>query len=80
MSIYCEAASPESGPELATIFSAPRLARLHAIGFADPGRSQTYWKRYLITSFDDIAIAKDVFTVLHDVYGYNGRVLAMTTE
>ena len=79
--LYCEAASPESDPDLTTILSAPRLARRHAIGFADPGRSQNYWKRYPTAAFDDTAIARDVLTVLHDVYSYNGpRLLEMTTE
>ncbi len=49
-----------------------RIARLHAAGYADPGRGPNYWKTYAINQFDDAAIARELLTVLHDVYGYTG--------
>ena len=42
--IYCEAQSADSWPVLARILTADRVARLHAAGFADPGRTPNYWK------------------------------------
>jgi hypothetical protein len=70
--IYCEAQSAESWEALAGILTPERVAQLHAAGFADPGRSPNYWKNYSLDKFDDAAIARELLTVLHDVYGYNG--------
>jgi type III secretion system-like peptide-binding chaperone len=80
-SIYCEAQSPDSWPALASVLTPERLARLHAAGFADPGRAPNYWKLYPLEKFDDAAIAHELLTVLYDVYGYNGASkLVVKTE
>lgn len=71
-SIYCEAESADSWPVLANVLTPERLARLHAAGFADPGRAPNYWKAYPIGAGDDAAIARELLTILHDVYGYTG--------
>ena len=56
-------------------------ARLHAAGFADPGRGPNYWKVYQIDQPDDVAIAREILTILYDVYGYNGQpALKVKTE
>lgn len=79
--IYCEAQSADSWPALASVLTPERVARLHAAGFADPGRAPNYSKTYLLDAVDDAAIAREVLGVLHDVYGYTGSPkLAMTTE
>jgi len=70
--LYCEAQSPQGSAELAAIITPERLARLHALGYADPGRATNYWKRYPFDTNSDAAIAADVLTVLYDVYGYAG--------
>jgi hypothetical protein len=70
--IYCEAQSAESWSVLAHILTADRVARLHAAGFSVPGRSPNYWKTYPAGQFSDAAIADELLTILHDVYGYNG--------
>jgi hypothetical protein len=70
--IYCEAQSADSWPALAGVLSPDRVARLHAAGFADPGRAPNYWKIYPVDQADDAAVAHEVLTVLHDVYGYTG--------
>ncbi len=70
--IYCEAQSADSWPALAGVLSPDRVARLHAAGFADPGRAPNYWKIYPADQVDDAAIAREVLTILHDVYGYTG--------
>jgi hypothetical protein len=70
--IYCEAQSAESWEALASILTPERVALLHADGFADPGRSPNYWKTYPTDKNDDATIAREVLTILHDVYGYNG--------
>ena len=70
--IYCEAQSADSWPALASVLSPDRVARLHAAGFADPGRAPNYWKIYPADQVDDAAIAREVLTILHDVYGYTG--------
>jgi hypothetical protein len=70
--IYCEAQSADSWPVLARILTPDRVARLHAAGFADPGRTPNYWKSYPIDEFSDAAISDELLTILHDVYGYNG--------
>ena len=69
--IYCEAQSADSWQALASVPTPERLGRLHAAGFADPGRAPNYWKKY-VDQFDNPAIADEVLTILHDVYGYNG--------
>lgn len=79
--IYCEAQSAESWEALASILTPERVAQLHAVGFADPGRSPNYWKNYPADKFDDAAIARELLAVLHDVYGYNGiPTLKVLTE
>jgi hypothetical protein len=70
--IYCEAQSAESWPVLSRILKPDRVAKLHAAGFADPGRSPNYWKAYATDDFNDRAIAEELLTVLYDVYGYDG--------
>lgn len=70
--IYCEAQSAESWPVLARILTPDRVARLHATGFADPGRAPNYWKSYPIAELSDAAIADELLTLLYEVYGYNG--------
>ncbi len=79
--IYCEAVSADSWPVLANVLTPERLARLHAAGFADPGRGPNYWKNYPIDTFDDATIAHELLTILHDVYGYGGAPkLAVKSE
>jgi hypothetical protein len=69
---YCEAQSAESWPALAAILTPERIARLHALGYADPGRAPNYSKTYPADKFDDQTVASEVLTLLHDVYGYYG--------
>jgi hypothetical protein len=71
--IYCEAQSADSWEALASVLTPERVARLHAAGFADPGRAPNYWKTYPLDQIDDAGIAHEVLTILHDVYGYNGQ-------
>jgi hypothetical protein len=68
--IYCEAQSAESWPGLSKVLTAGRIARLHAAGFAEPGRSPNYWKTY--TGGSDEAIARELLDILYSVYGYDG--------
>jgi hypothetical protein len=78
---YCEAQSPESWPALATIITPERLARLHAAGYADPGRGPNYWKKYRFDKYSNAAIADEILTILFDVYGYAGATpLDVKTE
>jgi len=70
--LYCEAQSPQGSAELATVITPARLARLHALGYAAPGRATNYWKRYAFDKYTDSAVAADVLTLLYDVYGYTG--------
>jgi hypothetical protein len=70
--IYCEAQSAESWPALAAILTPEHVALLHKAGYADPGRAPNYWKSYPFDKFDDAAVARELLTILHDVYGYNG--------
>lgn len=70
--IYCEAQSADSWEALASILTPERVARLHTVGFADPGRGPNYWKTYSVDQFDDAAIARELLAILHDVYGYTG--------
>jgi hypothetical protein len=79
--IYCEAQSADSWPALAAVLSPDRVGRLHEAGFADPGRAPNYWKAYPADQADDAAIARELLTMLHDVYGYTGLPrLAVKTE
>jgi hypothetical protein len=70
--IYCEAQSPQSWAALSSVLTPDRLAKLHAAGYADPGRAPNYWKNYPLGAYDDAAIAREVITLLHDGYGYTG--------
>ncbi|HSV00839.1 MAG TPA: hypothetical protein VLI91_12100, partial [Roseiarcus sp.] len=80
-SIYCEAQSADSWPALAAVLTPDRIAKLHATGFADPGRAPNYWKSYPLDGADDAAIAGEMLTILHDVYGYTGaEALVIKTE
>jgi hypothetical protein len=79
--IYCEAQSADSSAALSSVLTPDRLARLHDAGYADPGRSPNYWKDYPLDKYDDAAIAREVITLLHDVYGYTGsEQLTVKTE
>jgi hypothetical protein len=79
--IYCEAQSEESWPALATILTPERVSRLRSAGYADPGRAPNYWKSYPMDKFSDTAIANELLTILHEVYGYNGaNKLKILTE
>jgi hypothetical protein len=57
---------------LRSILTPERVARLNAAGFIDPGRAPNYWKNYLPDQVDDQTIARELLTILHDVYGYTG--------
>jgi hypothetical protein len=70
--IYCEAQSAESWPALAAIPTPDRVARLRAANYAEPGRAPNYSKNYPVDKFSDAAIAGEILTLLHDVYGFNG--------
>lgn len=79
--LYCEAQSAQSSAALVSVITPARLARLHALGYADPGRGTNYWKRYRFDANADAAIAAEVLTVLYDVYGYAGAApLDIKTE
>jgi hypothetical protein len=79
--MYCEAQSAESWPALATILTDERVSRLRAAGYADPGRAPNYWKSYPLDKFSDAAIATELLTILHEVYGYTGATkLKILTE
>jgi hypothetical protein len=79
--IYCEAQSADSWAALSSVLTPDRLAKLHAAGYADPGRAPNYWKAYPLDKYDDAAIAKELVTLLHDVYGYTGaEQLTVKTE
>jgi hypothetical protein len=69
---YCEAQSADSWPALAAVLTPERVARLHAAGFADPGRGPNYSKTYSADQIDDAALADEILALLHDVYGYSG--------
>jgi hypothetical protein len=79
--IYCEAQSADSWAILASVLTSERVARLHAAGFFDPGRAPNYWRTYPLGEFDDAAIARELLTILYDVYGYRGSPkLKLPTE
>lgn len=70
--IYCEAQSAISWQALASVLTPDRVAKLHSIGYADPGRAPNYWKIYPVDKFDNAAIARELLAILHDAYGYDG--------
>lgn len=77
---YCEAQSADSWPALAAVLTPERVARLHEEGYADPGRAANYSRTYLADK-TDAAVAAEILTVLHDVYGYYGASkLEVSTE
>lgn len=79
--IYCEAQSAESWASLAAILTPERVARLQSTGYADPGRSPNYSKSYPVDKFSDAAVARELLTILYDVYGYAGASkLRISTE
>ena len=79
--IYCEAESIDEWPALASVLTPDRIDRLHALGYADPGRAPNYWKAYPLDHASDGEIAAELLTVLHDAYGYTGaQALEVTTE
>ena len=79
--IYCEAQSADSWPVLASVLTGERVARLHSAGYFDPGRAPNYWRNYATNQFDDETIARELLTILYDVYGYIGSPkLAFVTE
>lgn len=69
---YCEAQSADSWEALASVLTPDRIARLHNAGFVDPGRAPNYSRDYPADKFDDPTLARELLTILHDVYGYNG--------
>lgn len=78
---YCEAQSADSWPVLAQVLTPERIARLHAAGYADPGRAPNYSKEYLADKVTDAELATEILTLLHDVYGYYGATkLDVKTE
>jgi hypothetical protein len=79
--MFCEAQSKESWPALAAILTPERVARLHRVGYQDPGRTPNYWKTYPLDKFADAAIANELLTILYDVYVYTGAAkLKVKTE
>ncbi|RAI44052.1 hypothetical protein CH341_11215 [Rhodoplanes roseus] len=72
VAIYCEAQSAESWPALAAVLTPQRIERLHRAGFADPGRAPNYSRSYAPESFTDAVVAREILTILFDVYGYTG--------
>jgi hypothetical protein len=78
---YCEAESTESWPALAAVLTDARIARLHDLGYADPGRAPNYSKSYAANAITDSDLAGEVLTILHDAYGYAGATrLKVETE
>lgn len=72
--LYCEAQSAESWEPLASIITPEREAKLHSAGYADPGRSANYWKSYPLDQYNDATVAKEILTILYEVYGYAGAL------
>ncbi|MBI5131302.1 MAG: hypothetical protein HZA66_17845 [Rhodopseudomonas palustris] len=80
VAFYCEAQSAESWPALSAVLRPDRVTRLTAAGYAEPGRAPNYSKSYPMT-MTDAAIAGEILTLLHDVYGYAGSTkLKIRTE
>lgn len=67
---YCLAPCADAWPWLEQVLTPRRIARLHAAGYADPGVE--YSKEYAAGEKGD-SIAAELLTLLHDVYGYDGR-------
>jgi hypothetical protein len=81
LAIYCEAQSVEEWPALAALLTPDHTARLHDLGFSDPGRAPNYWRVYDADKNSNEAIARNILTVLFDVYGYRGvPALQVLTE
>jgi hypothetical protein len=79
--MYCEAQSEESWPALSAILTPERRAVLHKAGYIDPGRSPNYSKTYPYSSYDDAGLAREILTLLFEVYGYSGATkLKIITE
>ena len=79
--LLCEAQSSESWPALAAIVTPQRIARLHAMGFSDPGRTPNYWKIYSFDKSADAVIASELLSILYEVYNYTGATkLKVKTE
>jgi hypothetical protein len=79
--MYCEAQSEESWPALSAILTPERRAFLHKAGYIDPGRSPNYSKSYSYSSYDDAGLAREILTLLFEVYGYSGATkLKIITE
>ncbi len=70
--LYCEAQSADTFPPLAAVLTPERIARLHAAGFADPGRAPNYAKTYPAEKLDEASMAGELLGLLHDAYGYYG--------
>ncbi|ABD07866.1 conserved hypothetical protein [Rhodopseudomonas palustris HaA2] len=80
VAFYCEAQSAESWAALSAVLTPDRTARLTAAGYAEPGRAPNYSKSYPMT-LSDAAIAHEILSLLHDVYGYTGATkLTIMTE
>ncbi|WP_246682729.1 hypothetical protein [Methylobacterium sp. WL9] len=75
--LFCEAQSAESWPALAVVLTPQRVARLQAAGFAAPGRSPNYWRDYHLDEMSDADLAKELLSLLGDVYGYSGSTRLM---
>ena len=79
--IYCEAESADSWPAISAVLTPDHIAKLHAAGYADPGRAPNYWKLYPLDQAQDADIASEILTLLHDAYGYTGaEPLQIETE
>jgi hypothetical protein len=70
--LYCEAQSAETWPALTAVLTPERVLVLRKAGYSDPGRAPNYWKIYSFDKRTDENIARDIISLLHDVYGYNG--------
>lgn len=69
---YCEAQSAESWPALAAILTPDRVSRLKMAGYDEPGHAPNYSRKYAMDAYSDAALAREVLTILFDVYGYRG--------
>ena len=70
--VYCEAQSADSWAALSAVLTPERIEQLHTAGFADPGHAPNYSKTYPAT-VSESDIAREGLTLLHDIYGYNGK-------
>ena len=79
--IYCEAQSAESWDALASILTPDRVARLHAPDSPIPAALRITGRPISWTRSTMSGIAREILTILHDVYGYNGLpALKVKTE